>query len=59
MSVTVKCKCGQVLVVPESAAGKKGKCPKCGRVLSLELDTAGGEEAPPDVPSRSSARTGR
>lgn len=29
MSTTLKCRCGQTLSVPESAVGKRGKCPKC------------------------------
>ncbi|MBI5369251.1 MAG: hypothetical protein HZA54_19600, partial [Planctomycetes bacterium] len=41
--VTVKCSCGQRLVVPDSVVGKRGKCPKCGRVLALDLDNDGQE----------------
>lgn len=30
MPLKLKCRCGEKLSAPESAAGKKGKCPKCG-----------------------------
>ena len=30
MALKLKCRCGKVLSVPESAIGKKGKCPNCG-----------------------------
>jgi hypothetical protein len=30
MALKLQCRCGQKLSVPESAIGKRGKCPKCG-----------------------------
>src|SRR5205085_11696902 len=38
--------CQAKIKVPDSAAGKKGKCPKCGTVLTLPLSapTEGGAE---------------
>lgn len=29
MPIKFKCKCGHILTVPDKAAGKSGKCPKC------------------------------
>lgn len=31
MALKLKCPCGERLIAPESAAGKRGKCSKCGR----------------------------
>ena len=33
--ITVTCECGSKLRVKDELAGKKGKCPKCGRILTL------------------------
>ncbi len=53
MSIPVKCKCGKVLNVPDSFAGKKGKCPHCKAVLDIpakgKAPGAGG--APPRPPA--------
>ncbi len=39
--------CQSKIRVPDSAAGKKGKCPKCGNVIAIpELDTTTDEPAP-------------
>lgn len=35
MSISVTCSCGKALNVPDSFAGKKGKCPHCKTVLDI------------------------
>jgi hypothetical protein len=36
MAIAVKCKfCGQKLRLPDNAAGKKIRCPKCNRVIEV------------------------
>jgi phage FluMu protein Com len=35
MPIKIKCKCGKVLAVPDSMAGKKGRCPACKVILSI------------------------
>ncbi len=45
MSITVACpKCGKNLKAPDSAAGKKGRCPDCGEVITLIASPAISEE---------------
>lgn len=44
MPIKLKCRCGEKLSAPDSAAGKKGKCPKCGMrfmVPTIGVATAG------------------
>jgi hypothetical protein len=40
MPIKFKCGCGHVLSVPDSAAGKSGKCPKCQKVLRVPTPAA-------------------
>jgi twitching motility two-component system response regulator PilH len=45
MTIKVLCECGKTLCAPESAAGRKGRCPTCNRVILVptpkeEQDTA-------------------
>lgn len=35
MTIPVQCTCGKALNAPDSAAGKKGKCPACGKTLLI------------------------
>ncbi len=35
MAIRVVCECGQVSKAPDSAAGKKGRCPTCGRTFLI------------------------
>ena len=35
MPITVSCVCGRKLKAPDSFAGKKAKCPNCGKVLAI------------------------
>ncbi len=35
MSIKLKCKCGQILKVPDQMAGKTGKCPKCKTAIKI------------------------
>lgn len=60
MTITIKCECGKVLKVADEHAGKRGKCPACGAVLTIpssgqeEAATAAPEPAPTpaaDTPS--------
>jgi phage FluMu protein Com len=38
MSIEITCTgCGKVLLVPDAAAGKKGKCPHCGTILQVPV----------------------
>ncbi|QDU89473.1 hypothetical protein Pla175_28630 [Pirellulimonas nuda] len=37
MTIKVQCPCGLRLSAPESAAGKKGKCSKCGRTFIIPI----------------------
>lgn len=60
MSLLINCACGQKLNVRDEYAGKKVKCPKCGKVLTapeeepVELVMAE-EDKPPPGPAKSSA----
>lgn len=65
MAIKVKCKCGQVLSVPDDKAGKSGKCPKCGELIRIPAATEGSaapskgtasKGAPAKVPSQSAAK---
>lgn len=42
MPIKFKCGCGHNLTVPDSAAGKSGKCPKCQKVLKVPSPKAVG-----------------
>ena len=35
MPIKLKCECGQVLNIPDTMAGKTGKCPKCQKALKI------------------------
>ena len=53
MSIHVKCKCGAEHEMPDDWAGKRGKCPDCGRILRVprprkQPDTPQPEQ--PDTP---------
>ncbi|MDA2937074.1 hypothetical protein MYX75_02270, partial [Acidobacteria bacterium AH-259-A15] len=39
MAIIVQCDCGERLTAPESAAGKSGKCPACGRKVAIREST--------------------
>ena len=41
MPIRVTCQCGQSLNVPDSMAGKSGKCPKCQQAIRVPAATAG------------------
>ena len=60
--IRFNCKsCGQKFSVPESRAGKKGKCPKCRNIIVVpEIQAASSlteqsDSGVPDVSSKSSA----
>ncbi len=49
MAISVTCRCGKKLAVRDELAGRKGKCPACGMVLSIPaLPSAAGP--PPALP---------
>lgn len=35
MTLEITCACGKAMKVPDSVAGRKGKCPQCGAVVSI------------------------
>lgn len=37
MPIDVVCQCGRKASVPDAMAGKKGKCPACGEILSIPV----------------------
>ncbi len=39
MPIAVRCKCGHAMNVPDSAAGKVGKCPKCQQQIAFQVET--------------------
>ena len=50
MPIRVTCQCGQSLNVPDSMAGKSGKCPKCQQLIRIPAAADGGpteKSAPP------------
>jgi hypothetical protein len=46
MPIVFRCECGQRISVPDGTAGKRARCPKCGRVATIPSDRAA-ESAPP------------
>src|SRR5687768_9991495 len=61
MSITWHCECGKSGKVPDEKAGKKGKCPACGRVIQVPLpepaeDSDTFELAEPEAPVKRPAR---
>ena len=51
MPIRVACQCGQSLNVPDTMAGKSGKCPKCQQVI--RIPAAGSAAAPQSAASGS------
>jgi len=48
MAIQFKCSCGKVVSAPDANAGKKGKCPGCGAVITIPAKAgASGSKAPP------------
>ena len=45
----VKCPCGKLLKVPDTAAGKRVKCPACGKVFQVPATS----DAPAPAPAAS------
>ena len=46
MPIRVTCQCGQSLNVPDSMAGKSGKCPKCQQLVKIPLAASADAGAP-------------
>lgn len=55
MTLRAKCACGQRLKVPDSAAGTRVRCPKCGTLLQLP----GAPATVPDVEALKDIQKGR
>src|SRR5262249_18324511 len=49
MPIAVTCQCGKALNVPESFAGKQGKCPACGTVLNIPAVSSPAIAPPPQI----------
>ncbi len=47
MPIRIKCSCGKVLRAPDDAAGKKAKCPGCGKVIAIPASEEPVPEEPP------------
>lgn len=50
MALKLKCPCGEKLTAPESAAGKRGKCPKCGKSFVIPRPKAAAPVPTPQPP---------
>lgn len=61
MAIRVTCSCGRELNVKDELAGKKGKCPQCGRVIQvptleeIAVQTEAERAAPEPAPQESAA----
>lgn len=53
MSISVSCSCGKTLNVKDELAGKRGKCPKCGALLTIPQPPKPAEPELLDLPSLS------
>lgn len=51
MSIQLTCDCGKRLKAPDELAGKKAKCPSCGRAITVPAEVAAPEASPGDSPS--------
>lgn len=51
MPLKLKCPCGERLTAPESAAGKRGKCPKCGMRFVIPAPKVAKATAAPAAPA--------
>ncbi len=52
MALIVLCACGTRLRPPESAAGKKVKCPKCGGAVAVPAPAPQGDDVDEEAPTR-------
>src|SRR5690349_1409986 len=56
MAIEFPCaRCGQLVRTPDSAAGKKGKCPSCGQVQRIPSSETPPPPKPPAQPAAPSA----
>lgn len=52
MAIRARCECGKVLYAADSAAGRKGRCPSCGRLVFVPaLDSVLNVPLTSDVPA--------
>lgn len=56
-TITTQCQaCSATLQLPESAIGKRAKCPKCGSEFTVDRPTANVSQLPPPPPSPNAAQ---
>lgn len=48
--ISITCKCGNQTTAPESAAGRRGKCAKCGAIVVIPSDDRLPPAVPPSLP---------
>ena len=51
--IRVNCVCGKILQIPEKYAGKRGKCPSCGKRIAIPSIGAIGKKTPKQKETRS------
>src|SRR5437588_9164085 len=51
MSIRVTCECGKELRVKDEYAGKRGKCPSCGKILQIPQPEADVFDLKDDAPA--------
>ena len=57
MPIRVACQCGQSLNVPDSMAGKSGKCPKCQQLVRIPGAASSAGKQVPSAPPQKQAKT--
>ena len=55
MTIQFQCGCGQVMKVPDAAAGKTGKCSKCGKPVQVPMPNQAKSPARPGVAAKAPA----
>jgi DNA-directed RNA polymerase subunit M/transcription elongation factor TFIIS len=54
MAIRFSCSCGRVLNIKDELAGKKGKCPECGKVVSVPMESEP-EPTPEEIKAQAEA----
>ncbi len=55
MTIAVTCECGKTLHAPATLAGKRGRCPGCGKALAIPAAAAAEEDYAPLIEPESAA----
>lgn len=50
MSISFRCECGKILQVNDKLAGRKGKCPSCGKIMVIPTESQQILEEKPPAP---------